>query len=560
MSRQGISLSRLIRAAQGKRICDVVIKNVRFLDVFTCSWRQGDVGILDGIIVGIEAGLKGKRTFLGNGKALVPGFIDAHVHVESSLLVPQNFQRTVLPHGTTSIICDPHEIANVIGLNGIKFFLKEAGNLALDMRVLLSSCVPATKLETNGAGNISARDLQQFSSHPRVLGLAEMMDVSGVLGTKSEVLAKLQTFAGQKLDGHCPSIRGNALSACAVGGISSCHESTDLEEAREKISKGMSVWIREGSVARDLETLWPLLETAPSMSVGFCTDDRNPLDVALEGHIDFMIRKAIQSGAPPTVVYRCASWSVAKHYGLYRTGAIAPGYWANMVLLDDIDTCAISDVFVRGKRVAELKFQSSKTYRTKNTVLAAVPEETDLMGPNCLVNVIGVRPYQILTDHLKMEHDAPGVAKISILERYGKGLKPVNGYVHGFGENFHGALASSIAHDSHNLTVVGKNSSDMRIALRAIIEAGGGLCAVQNGKVLAQLALPFGGIMSLEASEKVVVALKKLRDASRAMGCILNEPFLQLAFLSLPVVPFLKITDRGLVDVQKSRFINVRAG
>jgi len=557
---------RRLRAARGIDPCDLVLRDVRWLDVFSCEFVSGDIAIKDGAVVGMAKGLSGKREIDGRGAHVVPGFIDAHVHLESSLLVPESFQRAVLPKGTTTAVCDPHELANVLGVPGIQFFLDAANSMTgIDLRVMVSSCVPATNFETNGAGTLDASALMPLLPNPKTLGLAEVMNVPGVLDGDPLVIDKLVAFDGRPLDGHAPLVRGQALSAYACAGITSCHESSELGEAQEKLRNGISVWIREGSVAKDLDALAPLLTLATSTSVGFCTDDRNPLDIAHEGHLDHLIRSAIKKGVPSEVVYRAASWSVARHYGLAgparsaeRIGAIAPGFRADLVLLDDLSTCAIRDVLVHGELVRELDMPRPHYTNPPNTIRATIPEERDLEGPSGLVHVIGVRPGRILTDRAVMKSDGEGVRRLAVLERYGKGSKPANGYVTGFGD-LEGAIASSVGHDSHNLCVVGKNARDMRVALAALAEWGGGFCVVRDGVVISKLALPLGGLMSLEEPEVIAKALEELRAASKAIGCVLPEPFLQLAFLSLPVIPSLKLTDRGLMDVDAFQLIDVRA-
>ncbi|MFO0737720.1 MAG: adenine deaminase [Labilithrix sp.] len=560
-------IRRRLRAAQGAEPCDLVLKNVRWLDVFGCVFHDGDVAIADGVVVGTEPGLRGKREIDAKGAHLVPGFIDAHVHLESSLLVPESFQRAVLPRGTTTAVCDPHELANVLGVPGIQFFLDAAERLkgGLDLRVMVSSCVPATDFETNGAGTLDATALTPLLAHAQTLGLAEVMNVPGVLHGDPLVLDKLAAFDGRPLDGHAPLVRGQALSAYACAGITSCHESSEPEEAAEKVRKGIAVWIREGSVAKDLDALAPLLTLATSTSMGFCTDDRNPLDIAHEGHLDHLLRSAIKKGVPAEVVYRAASWSVARHYGLAgparggeRIGAIAPGFRADLVLLDDVASCAVRSVFAGGKPVADLDLPSSTLGVPPNTIRASIPEEPDLIGPEGMVHVIGVRAGRILTDRAVLKSDAPGVRRLTVLERYGKGSKPANGYVTGFGE-LEGAIASSVGHDSHNLVVVGKDPKDMRVALASLAEVGGGFVVVKGGQVRSRLPLPLGGLMSLAAPAEIAGALEELRAASKAIGCVLPEPFLQLAFLSLPVIPSLKLTDRGLMDVDAFKLIDVRA-
>lgn len=552
-------LQKRIDAAMGRTPCDLVIRNVQFLDVFHCTWRKGDIAVSDGAIVGLESGLKAIREVDGRGKYVVPGFIDAHVHIESSLVTPENFQAAVLPRGTTTAVCDPHELANVVGVDGIQYFLSAAEQLGMDLRVMLSSCVPATHFETNGGGEINAASLASLLSSPKALGLAEMMNVPGVLHNDPGILEKLEAFSHGPIDGHCPLVRGQMLSAYASAGISSCHESSQFDEAAEKLTKGISVWIREGSVAKDLKTLIPLLNLATSTSIGFCTDDRNPLDISSQGHVDYLIREAIRLGVAPEVAYRAASWSVARHYGLRYKGAIAPGYEADLVLLDDAKTCAISQVYRLGVPASEIALPVLSAANVKNTVRAKIPEEADFLAPSGRVHVIGVEHGKIITSRHVMNHNDRGVARLSVLERYGKGSAPANAYVTGFGENFKGAIASSVGHDSHNLIVAGTDTRDMRAAFAALAESGGGFCVVRDGAVQARLELPIGGLMTDQSPAKVTEGLRTLHKASQATGCILPEPFLQLAFLSLPVIPSLKLTDQGLVDVDRFEKIDVRA-
>lgn len=558
-----MNLRKRLDAAQGRLECDLILKNVQFLDVFSCEWRSGDLAIYDGVIVGLNPGLKSKRELNLRGKKVVPGFIDAHVHVESSMMIPKYFQETVLLKGTTTAICDPHELANVIGIKGIQYFLDSSQNLSLDLFIMLSSCVPSTNMETNGAGEILAEELVGLSQHPRVLGLAEMMNVPGVLNGEPKVLAKLNAFSHKIMDGHCPLLTGEALSAYASTGISSCHESSELTEAREKLAHGISIWIREGSVAKDLNALFPLLNLATSTSIGFCTDDRNPLDISEEGHIDHIVRSVIHHGIPNEIVYRSASWSVARHYGLdrgpNRLGAIAPGFQADLVILDDSATCSIHEVLKKGTLTKAIESPLDPPLPFENSIRAQVPESHDLEGPAGLVHTIGVIEGKIITDHRIRKSTDPGVARLSVLERYGRGSKPANGYVEGFGEHFKGAIASSVAHDCHNLIVVGKESVDMRVALAKIIEMGGGFCVVKDRTVRASLPLPMGGLMSNQDSQEISASLKILEKISKNLGCVLAEPFLQLSFLSLPVIPSLKLTDRGLVDVNRFRIIDVLA-
>lgn len=564
------AISGCVEAAQGRRPLDLLLEDVLVLDVFSCAWRRAHVGVAGGLIAAVDPspgpGLTARRVIRGGGRPLVPGFIDAHVHVESSLLTPARFQEAVLPRGTTTAVCDPHEVANVLGVPGLAWVLDGAARLDLDLRVMLSACVPATDMETNGGGRIEARDLLALADHPRALGLAEVMNVPGVLGLDAGLVDKLEAFLGLPIDGHAPQVRGRALSAYAAAGIHSCHESSELDEAREKLEKGVAVWVREGSVAKDLDALAPLLTLATSTSVGFCTDDRNPLDIAREGHLDHLVRGAIKKGVPAEVAYRAASWTVARHYGLDRStpralrrGAIAPGWAADLLLLDDAATCAVSRVWKDGRDAAELVVPALAAPPLDNTVRAALPDAAALEGPSGPVHVIGVVPGKIITERLVLPHDAPGVARLAVLERHGRGSRPACGYARGFGERLRGAIASSVGHDSHNLAVVGSSANDMRVALAHLAATGGGFCVAQDGRVLADLPLPIAGLMTTATPSEVTGALERLHAASAAIGCALPDPFLQLAFLSLPVIPALKLTDKGLVDVERFQLIDVRA-
>jgi adenine deaminase len=548
-----------VEAALGKRPCDFILRDAVIFDVFACRWLPADIAVFDGRIVGLEPGLKAKREISARGKFVVPGFIDAHVHLESSMLAPENFQRAVLPHGTTTAICDPHELANVQGVPGIQYFLKAAEKMVLDLRVMISSCVPATDFETNGAGHLSAKVLLPLRAHAKALGLAEMMNVPGLLRGDKEVWDKLRAFDGAVLDGHCPLLSGRELSAYAAAGISSCHESTRQDEAAEKLTKGLAVWIREGSVAKDLNALAPLLTIASSARIGFCTDDRNPLDIANEGHIDFLVRRSIALGVPMEAAYRAASWTVARHYGLSDRGAIAPGYRADLVVLGDRESCGIDSVWVEGKCVSEIDLPTAVIRKHPNTIKARAPQPEDLVGPSGRVHLIGVERGKILTSRSVDRHDAPGVARLSVLERYGHKTPPANAYVRGFGLRFRGAIASSVGHDSHNLIVVGSNTDDMAVALKALIASGGGYCVAEAGEVRALLALPLGGLMSDREAPEIRDRLAEMHKVCQSLGCELPEPFLQLAFLSLPVIPSLKLTDQGLVDVDAFKLISVSA-
>jgi adenine deaminase len=556
-------LERQIDQALGRAPADLVIRNARLLNLVTGELEPGDIAVCGSTIVGTLDSYRGREEIDAQGRFAVPGFIDSHVHCESTLVTPGEFDRCVLPHGVTTAICDPHEIANVLGLVGLHYFLDSAQNTALDLRVQLSSCVPATNLETSGA-RLTAADLIPHRHHPQVIGLAEFMNVPGVLNKDPECMEKLAAFHGQHIDGHAPLLSGHGLNAYLSCGIRNCHETTNLAEGREKLAKGMQVLIREGSVSKDLGALCPLINEFASPFLGFCTDDRNPLDIHEEGHLDFLVRRAIALGAPVAAVYRTASWSAARGFGLKDRGLIAPGYLADFLLLDDLESCAVNTVFRRGRRVTADTFAGRVLPEPPggNTLyLSPVTAEAfrvPAAGPS--TPVIGIIPGKILTRRLEADlpyregqrHADPDhdLLKICVLERHGRNGNIGRGFVQGFGFRA-GALASSVGHDSHNLCVVGADDQDMALAVNRLLALGGGFVAVQGGRVLAELALPFAGLMSLEPFETVAKNLYALRSAVEAMGCRLAEPFLHLAFLPLPVIPHLKITDLGLVDVDR---------
>ncbi len=560
-------LERQIDQALGRRPADLVIRNARILNVVTGEVQPGDIAVCGSTIIGTLDSYRGVEEINAQGRFAVPGFIDSHVHCESTLVTPGEFDRCVLPHGVTTAVCDPHEICNVLGLTGLQYFLRSALKTVIDLRVQLSSCVPATNLETSGA-RLTAADLIPHADHPQVIGLAEFMNVPGVLNKDPECMEKLAAFHGRHIDGHAPLVSGHALNAYLSCGIRNCHETTNLAEGREKLSKGMHVLIREGSVSKDLTALAPLITEFASPFLGLCTDDRNPLDIHEEGHLDYLVRRAIALGAPVAAVYRAASWSAARGFGLTDRGLIAPGYLADFLLLDDLETCAVHTVFRRGRKVDSETF----AHRTMpeppgGNTIALEPVTADAFavhasGPS--TPVIGIIPGKILTDRLEADlpyrdgqrHADPDrdLLKLCVLERHGRNGNIGRGFVKGFGFR-QGALASSVGHDSHNVCVVGADDTDMAIAANRLRELGGGFVAVQNGRVLAELALPFAGLMSLQPFETVRRDLYTLRAAVEGMGCTLAEPFLHLAFLPLPVIPHLKITDFGLVDVDRFELI-----
>lgn len=560
-------LGRAIDQALGRDRADLVIKDTRFLNVVTGEVARGDIAVCGDRIVGTYESYRGAVEIDGRDLTCVPGFIDTHVHCESTLVSPPEFDRCVLPRGTTTAICDPHEMCNVLGATGLDYFTRAAEKTVLDLRVQLSSCVPATPLETSAA-SLSAADLVAFKDHPKVIGLAEFMNVPGLLHKDPDVLEKLAAFQGGVIDGHSPMVSGYDLNAYLACSIRNCHETTTLPEAQEKLRKGMQLLIREGTVSKDVEALAPALTAETSSFCGFCTDDRNPLDIHEEGHLDHVIRTAIARGAPLAHVYRAATWSAAQGFGLHDRGLIAPGKRADIVLLNDLETCAVHSVISAGRPVGPELFADARAPEPVGLDSMKLPpvEAADFRVPANGPSgpVIGIDRGKIVTRHLTMtlpyrdglRHPDPDndVLKVCVLARHGINRNIGRGFVQGFGFR-DGALASSVGHDSHNVCVVGDNDADMAVAVNRLRELGGGFVAVRGGRMVADLALPMAGLMSLKRFEDVRDDLLTLREAVRAMGCPLPEPFLQLAFLPLPVIPHLKITDMGLVDVDRFELI-----
>lgn len=564
------SLTRMIMAGQGREPADLVIRNVGLLDVITGAVTTTDIAIVADRIVGTHAAYEGRMEIDGSGRFAVPGFIDTHLHIESSLVTPHEFDRCVLPHGVTTAICDPHEIANVLGAEGIRYFLDCAERTIMDVRINLSSCVPATPFETAGAA-LEIEDLQPFRTHPKVIGLAEMMNFPGVLNADPGIIAKLAAFQGGHIDGHAPLLRGQGLNGYLAAAIRTDHEATSAEEAREKLAKGMAILIREGSVSKDLPALAEILDENTSSFVALCTDDRNPLDIAEEGHLDSSIRRLIAMGRPLHHVYRAASHSAARIFGLSDRGLLAPGWRADIALLDSLEECRVSDVVTAGRLMTPELFATRKAVAPVGLqsmkALPVTPDSfiTEPKAGQNRVPVIGVRPGLILTfrEEAALATGEKGLApdldadviKLAVIERHGKNGNIGRSFVTGFGLK-RGAIASSVGHDSHNITVVGTNDADMAAAVNRLIALGGGFVVAEQGKAVAELALPIAGLMSTKPFEAVTEDLHHLRQAAHALGCVLPEPFLQVAFLALPVIPHLKMTDRGLFDVDKFDFVS----
>ncbi|MGV8986487.1 MAG: adenine deaminase [Cypionkella sp.] len=556
-------LADRIEQGRGQVPADLVLKGARVLDLITGDLVESDVAICGDTIVGVFGTYTGREEMDFSGRILMPGFIDTHLHIESSLVTPFEFDRCVTPHGVTTAICDPHEIANVCGLTGINYFLEAAPHLLMDLRVNLSSCVPSTHMETTGA-RLEAADIAPLMDHPRVIGLAEFMNYPGVLNRDPGCMAKLEAFAGRHIDGHAPLLRGNDLNGYISAGIRTEHEATSYEEGLEKLRKGMRVLIREGSVSKDLHALAGLLTERHAPYLCFCTDDRNPLDIGEHGHLDYIIRTAIALGAPALAAYRAASLSAAEAFGLKDRGLIAPGKRADIAVIDGLDTCNVMAVFAGGRLVSEAAFATRTEIApvARHSVKAPRVEARQFRtgGNRVETPVIGVIPGKIITEHLtyqiapvdgdKRPDIARDLVKIAVLERHGVNGNLATGFVKGFGLE-RGAIASTVCHDHHNIAVVGADYADMALAANRLGEIEGGFVVVENGQVLAEIPLPVAGLMSLGSFEEVRADLVKLRAAAASLGVTLEEPFLQLAFLCLPVIPHLKITDHGMVDVDK---------
>lgn len=582
-------LSERVAVASGKKNADVVIKNAHILDVFGGGFVAGDIAVSDHTIVGCPETYHGAVEIDATGLFAVPGFIDSHVHIESSLMTPARFQESVLPKGTTTALWDPHEIANVLGHAGVRWALDSCKNLLMDVFVLAPSCVPATSMETGGA-QLTANDLAEYRTDKNVLGLAEFMNVPGVLYGDPDVSKKLEMFAGMIRDGHCPVLKGRDLNAYLCAGIQGCHECTSVDEAREKMRKGMHVLIREGSCAKDAHTLLPLVNSYSSAVLALCSDDRNPLDVAAEGHINHIVNMGLAQGLNADDLFRTASFGAAKAYGLNDRGVLAPGYLADICLVRQRHKGSwregfdVVHVIKKGRLVNEtelsqfaekLSVGSRPRVGKRNINTIALPIERFGLMSNAgradgtvSCRVIGVMAKKIITEHLVMEMPVGvngeifsdlknDVLQIAVVERHHKTGNIGLGLVKGFGLK-RGAIASSIGHDSHNITVVGCDKESIVAAVDAVKRCDGGIVVVNEiGETLAQLALPIAGLMTDAAPHHVAEELKKLKAAAKILGCVLEEPFLQLSFLALPVIPCLKITDKGIVDVERFEFTSL---
>ncbi len=564
-------LKRLLAVARGAEPADLVLRRAKLVNVLSGEIHPADVAVCEGLIAGVGTGYQGRLAVDLDGAFLAPGFIDAHVHIESSMVPPREFARAVLPRGVTTVVTDPHEIANVLGLAGIRFMLDQARDLPFTMLVNASSCVPATEMGTAGA-KLDADDLAALAREGGVLGLAEVMNFPGVVFGDDSVLAKIEAFSGKVIDGHCPGLKGKELSAYVAAGIGSDHECTTVEEAREKLRLGMTIYIREATNARNLRALLPLVTAENERRVCFCTDDRQPGDLLDEGSIDHLVRVAIAEGVHPATAIRMATLNPAEHFRLFDRGAVAPGRRADLVVFRELDAPRPFRVYVAGRLVAEegklvisLPPPVPVPAEVKNTVRIDW-SRVDLSVPaqGKKIRVIGAIPDQLITEHLVV--DAPirdglvqadpgrDLLKMAVIERH-RGLGNVGlGFVKGVGLK-RGAIAGTVAHDHHNLVVIGADDRSMLTAARTVAEAGGGQAVAEADRVIALLPLPIAGLMSDLPIEEVRDRMVSLISAARELGSPLHDPFMAMSFLALEVIPKLKLTDRGLVDVERFQLV-----
>lgn len=569
-------LKDLIEVAAGRRPADLVLKNGRIVNVLSNEIHDGDVAIVGERIAGIGR-YAGARSVDLRGGFVCPGLIDAHVHIESSLLSVPEFARVVVAHGTTAVIADPHEFANVMGAEGISFVLRTAKYAPIDVYIMLSSCIPASPLESSGT-ELNAEDLAPFMSNPWVLGLAEVMNYPAVIAARDEVLRKIQMACDRVVDGHAPSVSGLDLAAYAAAGIMSDHECVTADEAAEKLRHGLHIMIREGSQARNLRALLPLVTPATADRFMFCTDDKNVQDLLAEGQIDHVIRAAIAQGMNPILAVRLATYNPARYFGLPRVGAVLPGYRADLTVFDRLDPDGrVIQVYRRGELVAEQgrclqpKHVKEASASLRSSIDTHWLEPGDFLIPapaGCRaaprIHVMHALQDRIdtawstepasLRDGQLVADPQRDLAKLLVIERHRASGEMGRGFVRGF-QLQAGAFASSVAHDAHNLIVVGTNDEDMLAAAVRIIKLHGGFVAVRDGRVLAEVPLPIAGLVSNEPAERVNEQLCAASAAVRELGCLLEAPFMALSFLSLSVIGKLKLTNKGLIDVDNFRLI-----
>ena len=572
------ALEELIRTARGDAPADLVLRGGRVVDVFSGEVLEADVAVLGDRVAGVGEGYEGRSELDCSGRWIAPGFLDGHMHVESSLVTLPQFARAVVPRGTVGAVLDPHEIANVHGVDGVRWILESRRGLPFHAFVTASSCVPATPLETSGA-ELDAEDLAGLLEEEGVLGLAEMMNFPGTVAGDPGVLEKLQAARerGMTVDGHAPGLTGRALNAYLAAGPGSDHEATTLEEAREKLRKGMRVMIREASTARNLEDLLPLVTPANARRCSLVTDDRHPHDLLGEGHLDHAVRKAIRLGLDPVTAVAMASLNTAEWFGLDRRGfgAVAPGWRADLLVLSDLEAVEVERAYVGGRLAARGGEMAVDVPDAPSGLPPSVRVDPDahpgfrIPAEGRHVRVIEVVPGQIVTGAAEAEAalaDGEAVAdtgrdllKLAVVERHGRGGGTGLGFVRGFGLEA-GALGSSVAHDAHNVILAGADDASMRTALRGVAETDGGLVAARGEELLARLPLPVAGLMSDRPVEEVRDALDDLQRACRELGGTLDSPYMALSFLALAVIPSLKLTDRGLVDVDRFELVDLWVG
>ena len=556
----------VIDVAAGRTPADLVLKNATYVNVFSNELCQGDIAVAEGLIVGMGE-YSGKTEVDVAGKIVLPGFIDAHIHLESSLVSPKEFAKAVLPHGTTTVITDPHEIANVMGTDGIEYMLQATEDLPVDVRFMLPSCVPATPLDESGA-NLDYRAIDSFYDHPRVQGLAEMMNFVGTINADPQVVEKIVASQAhhKKIDGHAPGLVGNDLNAYIAAGVYSDHECSDLNDAIAKLQRGQFIMIREGTAARNLEALTPLLCDKYVERCMFCTDDKHPNDLLEKGHIDYIVKKAISLGVDPIVAIKAACHNAARYFLLNNRGAIAPGYLGDFVIIDNFQDFNIQMVYKRGRlmfhdgQLEDFPTPDIDPYLVKRAHdtfhLSTLTAEDFRDGrPHA---IIGLVPGEIISedagyiDHIEPDYD---ILKVAVIERHKNTHHIGLGYLKGYGLKS-GAVATSISHDSHNIIVVGTNEEEMAAAANRIAQNHGGITVMENGKVLSEVALPIAGIMSDDPLVDVNAALEHAKDAAFRLGVSRDiDPFMTLSFMALPVIPTLRITTRGVFDVSTQRYI-----
>ncbi len=578
----------MLAVARGDAPADLALTNARVVNVFSGEIIAGSVLVHERRIAAVlptgESFMAAQTVDCG-GSFVAPGFIDAHMHVESTMMPPSEFVRLAVPHGTTGVVLDPHEIANVLGIAGIRAIMENSRGLPLNCMFALSSCVPSCHLETSGA-RLEAADLAPLFDDERVVALAEMMNFPGVVHADAGVLAKVNLgLARRMVDGHAPGLSGRGLQAYAAAGISSDHECTRIEEAREKLCAGIRIFIRQGSAARNLEALLPLITDATRSRFCFCTDDRHPADLKDEGHIDHVVRLAITGGLDPVAAIAIGSFNAAQHYRQRDRGAVAPGYFADLIVFDGLKKIQPRQVYFEGTLVAENgKYlgpssnpsDAAKKFPPSAVRLPSTLSETSFRIHSPLptphspalprIRVIGMDPHQLVTEHLILEPKVEGgvivadlardILKMAVIERHRGSGNIGLGFVKGFGLK-RGAIASTVGHDAHNLAVVGTNDADMLAAARALAQAGGGQCAVEGGRVLALLPLPIAGLMSDQSAETLIRQQHALHEATKALGCPHADPFMPLSFMPLPVIPKLKLSDLGLVDVERFEVVGL---